>query len=352
MINLPLNDSSTQPRSSFSSVTRRQPLPWEPEKPFRILSIDGGGIKGIFPAAFLAEIETNLLNGRSVAEYFDLITGTSTGGILALGLASGITAEALRDLYINRGKDIFPPVPDNFYGKTKKFILNARSHVLYRYEREALHKLLVDAFGTKLLKDVNRRLCIPAFEGRFSDVYIFKTPHHPDYRQDAKEKLITIAEATSAAPVYFKPHQEKGYTFIDGGVWANNPTMIALIDALACFQVNREQIQILSIGCGDEPYYISDSTITKGGILHWRKIIFAAMHLQSLNALGQAKLLIGPENLLRISPSISGSPIELDDWRRAKQELPPEAMQIFHEYQDRITSKFFTSIAEQPHFYS
>ena len=79
-----LDSTGKPPRSAFSSITRRQPQPWDAEKPFRILSIDGGGIKGIFPAAFLAQIELHLLNGRSVADNFDLIAGTSTGGILAL----------------------------------------------------------------------------------------------------------------------------------------------------------------------------------------------------------------------------------------------------------------------------
>ena len=352
MINLQPDKTDIQSRSTFSSTTRRQPIPWDTQKPFRILSIDGGGIKGIFPAAFLAQMEQHLLEGRSVADNFDLITGTSTGGILALGLASGITATELCEIYIEKGRNVFPPLPDNLYGNIKKYYLHAKNSVLYRYEREPLHNLLVDIFGSRLLKDVKSRLCIPSFEGKFGEVYIFKTPHHPDYHLDANESLVTIAEATSAAPTYFQPHEKNGFTFVDGGVWANNPVMIALVDALTCFELNRNQIRVLSLGCGDTPYRVDNSHIVKGGLYHLRKIILAATHLQSLNALGQAGLLIGPENLLRVNPQITSNPIELDDWRRAKNELPPVASKMFREFQDRLATKFCVIPADQPHFYT
>lgn len=84
------------PRSSFSSTRRRERLPWPAGQPFRILSIDGGGIKGIFPAAVLAHLEERFLGGRSIATCFDLVTGTSTGGILALGLAACACRIAVR----------------------------------------------------------------------------------------------------------------------------------------------------------------------------------------------------------------------------------------------------------------
>src|SRR5437763_416325 len=96
-------------RSSFSSVQRRERLPWRAEQSFRILSIDGGGIRGIFPAAVLAALEARFLGGRSIARCFDLITGTSTGGILALGLAAGRTSRELLDVYLRDGRRIFPP---------------------------------------------------------------------------------------------------------------------------------------------------------------------------------------------------------------------------------------------------
>src|SRR5690242_20691333 len=84
----------------------RKPLPWPEGKPFRILSIDGGGIRGILPAAILTEIETRYLGGRCVGDYFDMITGTSTGGIIALGLSIGKTAKTILNLYMQHGAEV------------------------------------------------------------------------------------------------------------------------------------------------------------------------------------------------------------------------------------------------------
>src|SRR5207253_246468 len=116
-----------------------------------------------------------------------------------------------------------------------------------------------------------------------------------------------------------------GYTFVDGGVWANNPIMIALLEALASFEVSREQIRILSLGCGDGRYSVGGAKLTWGGMWQWRDIITAAMRLQSQNALGQAGLLIGPENLLRIDLPADFTAIDLDDWRAAVALLPRPA---------------------------
>src|SRR5687768_16727007 len=95
-------------RSDGALKERRKPLPWSRDRDFRILSIDGGGIKGIFPASVLAGIEERFLGGRSIARHFDLVAGTSTGGIIALGLAAGLNARAIANLYIDRGAAIFP----------------------------------------------------------------------------------------------------------------------------------------------------------------------------------------------------------------------------------------------------
>src|SRR5438477_11737057 len=95
------------PRSAGTRRSRRRRLTWPSDREFRILSIDGGGIRGVFPAAVLAGLEEQLLGGASVAGYFDLIAGTSTGGILALGLGADLPAAELLRLYVERGCEIF-----------------------------------------------------------------------------------------------------------------------------------------------------------------------------------------------------------------------------------------------------
>src|SRR5215203_5392927 len=132
-----------------------------------------------------------------------------------------------------------------------------------------------------------------------TEVFIFKTPHHPDYKLDWRESMVTVAMATAAAPTYFpilrnraprapgEPVSALGAPmryFGDGGVWSNNPTMIALTDALTCYQIERRQVHILSLGTGDTEIRVTERQRRLGGLAHWAKIIDSAMHLQSQNA--------------------------------------------------------------------
>jgi len=144
--------------------------------------------------------------------------------------------------------------------------------------------------------------------------------------------------ATSAAPTYYRPLRDAGYTFVDGGVWANNPVMIAVTEVLTSYIVDRTRLRILSIGCGDNPYNVTGGKIARGGMWHWRDIINGAMRLQSQNALGQAGLLVGPEHLVRID-------VPNDDWRAAVALLPGPAAAAVASAGDGIGSMFLTEPA-------
>ena len=346
------NCASGPPRRSGGALSRsRIPLPWPAGRPFRILAIDGGGIRGIFPAAFLAGLERRFLRGRSVGEYFDIIAGTSTGGILALGLASGHPASTLRDVYVQRGCEIFPPLRRGVLGRLERALRSVRRCFSHLYNREALERVLQDALGDRTLRDARARLCIPSFDGQYGEVYIFKTPHHPDYARDCGEPMTKVAAATGAAPTYYRPLQDGGYTFVDGGVWANNPVMIALVDALTCFDIPRDAVRILSLGCGGEPYTVAGSKVRHGGMIAWRDIISAAMNLQSQNALGQAGLLIGANRVIRVTPTLDRE-MELDDWTRASRELPAAARTALDRDGSRVAETFLSGRTARPVFYS
>jgi uncharacterized protein len=263
------------PRSAGSIPARRVPQSWPPDRDFRILSIDGGGIRGIFPAAVLADLESAIGPGNSIAGHFDLVAGTSTGGILALGLGAGKSAREIRDLYMHRGPEIFPPVWDNILGRWwKAFRNNILNASFNRYSRQALERVLQEFLGDRIFGESSVRHVIPAFDGRFSEVFLFKTRHHPDYQQDWRKRMVDIGLATAAAPTIYRPLESGGYRLIDGGVWANNPTMLAVVEAMIAYDVPRERIKVLSIGCGDEPYHVT-RRMTWGGLWHWRKIIGA-----------------------------------------------------------------------------
>jgi hypothetical protein len=332
-------------RSKGAIPQRRIPQDWPKDRRFRILSIDGGGIKGLFPATVLAELERRYLGGESIAGYFDLVAGTSTGGIIALGLGAGLAATAIADLYARRGAEVFPEHANSPIGRIRSWWRAKRQFLLYHYEREALERMVNDALGDKLFGASVVRLCIPAFEGKHSEVFVFKTPHHPDYKFDRFEPMVKVALATSAAPTYFRPLEHNGYTLVDGGVWANNPSMLAVIEALICFDIGRDQIDLLSLGCGEDPYIVSNAQMHLGGKFAWYDVIFAAMRLQSLSAINQARLLLGPPAVLRIDPPQNPKPILLDDWRRSVDELVPAARKAVDDQGERIAAVFLKEAA-------
>ncbi len=328
------------PRSAGAIPQRRVPQAWPKDRRFRILSIDGGGIRGIFPAAVLAGLERRFTNGRSIADYFDLIAGTSTGGILALGLGGGYSARELLELYTIRGYEVFPPFAASPVGRLKAWLRDQKHYARYLYDCDALKRLLTDKLGDRLFGDSRVRLCIPAFEGRHSEVFVFKTPHHPDYKTDRFERMVTVGLATAAAPTYFRPLEHQGYTLVDGGVWANNPIMLAVIEALICFEIGYNQIDVLSLGCGDDKYVVSPSEIAKGGLWHWKKIMNAAMRLQSLAATNQARLLLGPPSVTRLDAPVFEPTSRMDDWRRSVTELVPAAETAVASHGDPIAGIF------------
>lgn len=313
-------------RSDGTLQTRRLRQPWPKDKLFKILSIDGGGIRGVFPAAYLSEIERRFLDGATIAQHFDMIAGTSTGGIIALGLAHGMTGRQTLEIYTKRGTTIFPT-----RSGLSALVQLGRWVSKPKHNQQVLKDQLLEVFGGTLLDEARVRLAIPSFEGRHGEPYIYKTPHYPDYKRDRHEKMAHIALHTAAAPSFYASVENDGYVMVDGGLWANNPVMIALVDALACFDVPAENIRILSIGTGDSLF--STASSRNAGLAGWilpkgaaPPLVFqAAVKAQSHNAVGQAGLLVGRNNLVRIEPFEGKYPIEMDDAERAIRELPDVA---------------------------
>lgn len=307
------------PRRSDGTIQHtRVKLPWPKDRLFRILAIDGGGIRGVFPAAYLAEIEKRFLQGRSIARSFDMIAGTSTGGIIALALAHGLTAQEALKIYVDRGDRIFPPRKG--LSRVARLFRWTRAP---KYDGSTLKSELLDVFGEKVLDAATTRLVIPSFEGRHGEPFIYKTPHHADYQKDRHKKFAHVALHTTAAPTYFAGVEDDGYVMLDGGLWANNPVMNAVVDALACYDITREQIRVLSLGTGDSTFTVPER-VRNGGVAHWAvlRAFSAASRAQSKNALGQTYLLVGKNNVLRVDVPETENPIALDDVARSLKELP------------------------------
>ncbi|MBD2202445.1 patatin-like phospholipase family protein [Calothrix sp. FACHB-1219] len=256
---------------------------------FKILSLDGGGMRGVISARILQEVEKQVKKqkGQSLNEYFDLIAGTSTGSILAAGLAVGKTTRELIDLYINEGQRIFPLKRKHRYHKFPAFIqpiLEAFS--ASKYSHDGLIDVLIEKLGYKRIKDIDSPIIlILAYDTLYRNTTFF-TNCHPDlgYRWYDECYLWQICVASASAPTFFPPYKlepvnkEKFgdwvFPHIDGGVSANNPALAALSLAMRISQcsdllvspetkrkyklenLQMEDISILSIGTGQtgEPY--------------------------------------------------------------------------------------------------
>ena len=213
---------------------------------FKVLSIDGGGIKGLYSARILEDFEERF-NSR-IADYFDLICGTSTGGLIALGLSLNIPVAQISNLYAKRGKQIFPQ-RNRFLSSMKQLFLRSK------YSNSALKTALEEMFGERTLSDSRCLLCIPAFSLTDGRPFIFKYDHSEgNLRRDGKTKYVDIGLATSAAPGYLPIVTINTYDrkqFIDGGIYANNPTLIGAIEALRYFVGSGKKFQklmVMSIG--------------------------------------------------------------------------------------------------------
>lgn len=334
-------------RRSQSLGTKRKKQPWPKEKPFKILSLDGGGIRGLYTAKLLLECEQELCRGRALSSYFDMFAGTSTGGIIILGLARGLSMQEIYDFYREDGKEIFR------IGKIRKCLKKLFDCITPRLDYKKLEEALKRNFGDFNLGSSPTRLVIPAFSMYKTEICVFKTDHHADFKNDHRSRMWEVARATSAAPTYFKGHEhrESGAIFLDGGVWANNPVMIAVIDALTCYDLKPEQIEVLSIGTGNPPFVLERSNIFRG-LISWRKIIECAMYLSTDNATAQAKLLLGPEQCLRLEPRGKDAEIKLDDYNQAIKKLPSLAEEHFQSNKGHLESFFLATCTERERHYS
>ena len=269
----------------------------------RILAIDGGGIKGVFPASFLATVEDAI--GDNIANYFDLIVGTSTGGIIALGLGLGLSAKEILAFYEESGPRIF---------SGNRPLRWLRWFGISKYNKVPLREALVVCFGEQKLGDSKKRLVIPSLNLENGEVYIYKTAHHPRLQRDYKAKAVDVALATSAAPTYFPTHRAAtGTPLIDGGVWANNPVGMSVVEAISVLEWPRDSLKILSLGCTTEPLNINRGRSSPRGLSYWMpKLLDVFMHAQSHSSLGTAKLLAGHDNVIRIDPAMPQGRFSLD----------------------------------------
>lgn len=247
---------------------------------FRILSLDGGGVMGAFSASVLATYEAMLNADRAkrnlppmpLVDHFDLVTGTSTGGIMAIGLAMGASASQLRDFYRDAGPKIFPRT-GGVAGWLKRPFDFVREIFRPKFSSVELRAAIEAVVGQRPMKEARNRLVVPSYDTGMGRVYLFKTPHHRWCEQDADTKALDVALATSAAPTYFQAHSIEGRgTFIDGGVWANCPATVGIIEALSFCGQKIEDLHVLSISTTNYPFRLGKE-VQLGGLRRWAPML-------------------------------------------------------------------------------
>ncbi|SEP44760.1 CBASS cGAMP-activated phospholipase [Mucilaginibacter sp. OK283] len=237
---------------------------------FKILSIDGGGIKGLYSATILEHLEKK--HGQ-ISDYFDMICGTSTGGLIALALAQKIPISTICKMYQDKGGVIFP---------TQSKIAGILKQIMWKgkYSDKPLKDVLTSLFGDAKIGDSSNLLCIPSYNFTNAIPRVFKFDHNHLPGRDNNLSCVDVALATSAAPTYFPLCEIESLDnrqFIDGGVWANNPTMVGVIEALTYFvgkDRDFDSIEVLSVSSLNNASGKPLNLKRERSFLQWRNDLF------------------------------------------------------------------------------
>jgi uncharacterized protein len=237
------------------------------DRPAVVLAIDGGGIRGIIPAMILESIRQAL--GREIHEAFDLISGTSTGGIVALGLGTGAnngqpyTPGQMVQLYVDNGAAIF-----------KAGFLSLVSRLWRpKYPSSGIEQTLQKFFGATMLSSARTSLLISSYDLQGQLPFFFKSHRIPD-DPSFDWPVWQAARATSAAPTFFpafhlfRDQPKADYALVDGGIAVNDPAVSAYAEARRVYP-NAKGYVVVSVGCGDRSDHITYQQCKNWGLLQW-----------------------------------------------------------------------------------
>ncbi|MFW2374570.1 MAG: CBASS cGAMP-activated phospholipase [Gammaproteobacteria bacterium] len=262
--------------------------------PFHILALSGGGYKGLYTAQVIAQIEER--TGKPFGSHFDLICGTSVGGLIALALATReIPALNIVKTLQDAGPRIFSPIElpkrkllatpktmarveaDRLIYKKSGFTLN-RGVTAAKHNSAPLKDALVTIFGDRKIEDLKTRVLIPSANWTKGGPQFFKTPHNPMFTLDKKRTLVDVAMATSAAPIYLPNYEFEHQVYIDGGIVGNAPGIFGVHEAEHAIDADVEKdIRLLSIGALSSKTTANQSETLDKGLAQWNSRIFDFM---------------------------------------------------------------------------
>jgi len=298
---------------------------------FKILAIDGGGFRGAYSAHLLKRIEAQF--GVDWRKDFDLLAGTSTGSIIAAGLALGKSASEVLDTYNQHGSEIF-----------RKPLVPRCGLFVSKYPKSSLRSVLDGFFGDVKLGEIDTPLIIPATDIGNGCVHVFKSAYDEEFVRDSEVRVADAVLASCSAPTYFPPMLlpgEKPYLLADGGLWANSPSLVAVIDAKRRLNAKLDDLRILSIGTGRAKQFYSIKRFKRRGLFGWGlatrwglKFIPMLLNLQSETANNMVGLLLNQDQILRLNFESDKSlpldrPEEFDDLvTRADREFTHRSEEI------------------------
>lgn len=297
-------------------------------KTFYILSIDGGGIRGLFPAALLKHIETDLK--MPLRERFDMFAGTSTGSIIASSLACGVGVDKIVGLYRNDGPTIFSR--QRFWGP-RVFEPAIRS----RYHQRRLRETLTLLLGDVTLGSIEAPLVLPATDIGKGEAYLFRSGYAREKNADLQVPLVEAIVASCSAPTYFDPTRIGNTLLADGGLWANSPSLAAVIEAQQTLDVALEDIRVLSLGTGHSQTGYGLMEQKRWGFINgWRGSEFVdfLMFLQARSTHNYLEMLLDKKQFFRLTFE-SETPLHLDDCS-IMEDLEAKAREVFQENGEKI----------------
>lgn len=328
-----------------------------PGRTVRILSIDGGGIRGIIPALLLNHIKQALEsqgNAKPFAQIFDLIAGTSTGGIITLGLTAPDTAtpaattmfswltrkhpepklgiNQLVDFYRKEGEKIFP---SSGFHRWR----NLAQAFTEKYDTQALEDLGRETLGDLTLRETLCPVLITAYDTTRMCMQLFRTSKA---RIDKTENyfLKDVMRATSAAPTYFEPHRlcpvnrpDLSYTMVDGAIFANNPALLAYQEAKRMFPMAKKFI-LISLGTGQQERSYEYEQMQRWGFLDWinplKGVPLLTMMNSAQNQLASYQLKHARDvEYIRIDRALEGNSARIDD-------ASPKNIEFLEEFVEKI----------------
>ena len=234
---------------------------------FQILSLSGGGFLGLYSVAVLAEIERQ--TETKIATHFDLLAGTSIGGIVALALAAEKPAGEIQASFEKHGERVFGSAPPP---RSRSSILRDFMRRFFRskHDPNRLRETIEEIIGADTrIGDLKHPVIVPAVNLSRGSPQIFKTPHHQDFRLDLELRVVDVALAAAAAPTYFPLAEIGEALYTDGGLFANSPDLLALHEAVHFFGHPEPDIRILSVGTTTSQFSFAYSSTRRFGIVHW-----------------------------------------------------------------------------------